>query len=542
MEGLEDIEIVEPSKPRKRRKPATTTIFRRDVWMHKLIPELRECGPRVAEHAILSTAYFVPIRLLVHLAIRTKLYDVLTARPKSKKFQGKETRVPWPLYHERGDWVAVPRQFGVQVFGLPKQIQLSDGLPVNLTCTRPLFNAETCKRSKGIDQETAVAAVEAYMRREAQEKGFASCIFAISPGYGKTCCSAHIIQRLGRRALFIVPNEHPFLKQVADEMRNFLGDSVRVGKLVTSDKRNWDIEDKDIVIATAKSAATIRYDLTSFGTVVVDEGHEMATSMYSQMFFRFNARFVLVLTATPERAADHCGGYLQWLAGPVVWHEKRDVSKIRWGGVGVTIYNVRYRDHPIKEVLLKSGEPYWEGMTRQIIAKHCRNRFMLEQVIVPRHRAGRRILILGTRVEHMEHIHRELNTRYNIETGIIVGAHTDGRKVTGDMRAAAQKMPILVATTSIVCKALNIPKLDTLVILSGGSFCNATFWEQCSGRVTRDCDDKQKPEIVLIRDCYLSKVRPGTDGVFAACVDGACHTLRKLSSEGYSFETIEVEI
>jgi superfamily II DNA or RNA helicase len=192
--------------------------------------------------------------------------------------------------------------------------------------------------------------------------------------------------------------------------------------------------------------------------------------------------------------------------------------------------------------MLKTGEPYWEGMTRQIISKAARDAFLLDTVVMPRHRAGRRILIIGTRVEHMEKIHHRLNTEYMVPTGIIVGKHTDGRKVTAEDRELAQKQPILVASVAIVSKALNIPELDTLMVLSGGSFVNDTFWTQCVGRITREHREKQDPELILIRDRYESKVDPTSDGVFATCVDAACRTLRKRSAEGFRFETIDVEL
>ena len=181
-------------------------------------------------------------------------------------------------------------------------------------------------------------------------------------------------------------------------------------------------------------------------------------------------------------------------------------------------------------------------MTRQIIAKPARNAFLLDQVVLPCHRAGRRILIIGTRVEHMETIHRRLNEDYRVPTGIIVGKHSDGRKVTAEDREQAQRQPILVASVAIVSKALNIPELDTLMVLSGGSFVNDTFWTQCVGRITREHRSKQDPELILIRDRYVSKADPSSDGVFANCVDAACRTPRRRSARGFRFETIPVEL
>lgn len=545
MHGLEDIEIEEgavpvPQQPKKRAR-AEKKIFKKDVWTDIRLDLLRSHGEAVRAHARLTTAYFIPQQLLRSLKIRVLLCNVLTAKPKSKTFQGRETRKPWQMFHERGEWLAIPRQFGCRIFGVPGSVGTVRGDPVVLEPQRPLFTAETCVVHKGINQEAAVTKVETFLRETAEQDGFASCMFCISPGYGKTSCAAHLIARLGTKALFVVPNEHPFMKQVADEMVNFLGPDVRVGKMVTSEKRRWDIEDKDIVITTAKSASTIGYDLSSFGMVVVDEAHETATPMYSQMYFRFGARYVLLLTATPERAADHCGGYLQYLAGDIVYHEMRDITKLRWGGVNVTVYDVNYAT-PIKETLLASGDPYWEGMTRQIIAKPTRNRWLLEQVIVPRHRVGRRILIIGTRIEHMEMMHEELTAKYHIPTGIIVGKHSDGRKVTGEDRERAQKQPVLIASVAIVSKALNIPALDTLLVLSGGCYVNDTFWCQCVGRITREHAEKQEPELILIRDRYPSKIDKTSDGVFATCVDAACKTLRKRSPKGFRFQTVAVDL
>jgi superfamily II DNA or RNA helicase len=142
----------------------------------------------------------------------------------------------------------------------------------------------------------------------------------------------------------------------------------------------------------------------------------------------------------------------------------------------------------------------------------------------------------------MEYIHKELTTRYKVQAGIIVGTHSDGRKATTEQRREAQKMPILIASVSIVSKALNIPELDTMVVLSGGAFVNDTFWRQAIGRITRDNASKQDPELVLLRDRYESKIDPRSDGMFAHCVDAACRTLRNYSPRGFQFSTIPVAL
>lgn len=539
-ESLET-ELLPLSKKRKRVPRTESTIFKKTLWpqdcSNKHFQTLQHYRATIATQAIVTTAYFIPTALLHQLKLLPTLTDALTAQPKSKKFQQKETRHPWPLVHDRTPWTVIPRPIGVTLFGLPRQVRIHAGLPISLPApVLPLLTAETAVVCNGIDQTTAVAAIETYLKETAATQGFAGCLFCISPGYGKTCCAAHLIQRLGRKALFIVPNV-PFIDQVREEMIKVLGPTVRVGVLATSDTKKWDVRDKDIVIAMGKSVANIAYDLSDFGTVVVDECHEMCTANYAQMFYRFGAQYVLGLTATPERA-DHCGAYLEWLVGPVIWYEQRDITKLRWGGVIVTIYDVRY-EFPIKEILLKSKDPFWEGMTRQLIHKDVRIRFMINHVIVPRFQQGRRLLILGTRIEAMEELHATLTLKYQLAAGILVGTHSNGRIPSATERKEAQKQPILIASIAIVCKALNIPALDTIIVLSGGSYVNETFWTQLQGRITRDHATKQDPEIVLIRDCYKASIHPA-DGVFAQCVDAACKTLFKQSPTGFKFRSQQI--
>ena len=166
---------------------------------------------------------------------------------------------------------------------------------------------------------------------------------------------------------------------------------------------------------------------------------------------------------------------------------------------------------------------------------------LLQEVLLKRHRAGRRILVMGTRIEHMEYMHRELH-RCGVDAGIIVGTHSDGSKLSVDDQNEQKTKCILIASIAIVSKALNIPELDTLVVLSGGSYVNDTFWAQAVGRITRDHATKKAPELVLIRDAYECKLQPTEDGALAGCVDAACRTLRKRSPNGFMFSTTPVDV
>jgi superfamily II DNA or RNA helicase len=574
-----------PKRVRREVHKEDKPIFRKTLTTDIRIATLREkAGTSVSAASQINSAYFVAREALQLCGAEGLIRQVLMTEPKSRLFQGRQQNPPYPLYHERTAsdgiaYLALPRQFGVDVFGVPARVDAIAGMPVCLTALRPLLDAVTGPQRGKIDQETAVATAVAALRTRATRQGFAGGLFVLSCGFGKTCCAAHIIQRLGVRTLVVVPNEKPFVQQFAEEIRFFLGNDVRIGTLVTSNQRKWDVANKDIIFTTHRSVATIGYDLRGLdiGLVIVDEAHESMTKCYSEMYFRFHARYVVALTATPERANDHCGAYLQWLVGPVLWHEKRAAE-----GVCVTVYNVDYTGTgcPPRIVTLKDGSPYYEGMTKQLLARPGRDRFLIESVVLPRLRQGRRILVIGTRVEHMERFYRLLRERYGIDAGIIVGGHTagfgldaqayaealaqqvahvEGRRAplppvlvphTPDaaFRHAQQEKHVLVASAAIVSKALNIPQLDTLVVLSGGSYVNDTYWQQAIGRITRSHPDKQQPELVLIRDLLRGggKGTLGADvrggGPMAGMVDAACRTLQRLNPDGYDFWGVPVAL
>ena len=523
-----------------------------DVWKKRsLVPRATPLGPlqRVAATAsLMTTAYFLPEDAVRQASAMDTLAKLLTAKPLSKRYQGRETKHPWSLLHRRLDgsgraWLAMPRGFGQAVLGRAATVRVSAGEPLNPQLgppVLPLLDAVTGPQMNKVDQVRAVDALEQQLRADAERYGHAGRLFCLSPSFGKTCCAAHLIRRLGRRTLFVVPNRD-FIVQVSDELRHFLGPELRVGHMTCNTPRKWKVADQDVVLTTFASLSEIEYDLQPYGLVIVDEVHEAVTPSYSKMFYRCPAVYMVGLTATPERS-DHCGAYLQWLIGPIAWHEMKDIRDTRWGCVHLTVYNMHYARYPLVEMRGRGadGAPvvYEEGMLRQLFSKFSRNRFLLDEVVLPRVREGRRIIMLGTRVKHMELMLRELELR-GVSVGLVVGKPSEGPMLTEQQKALAKSKQVLIMTASIGYKALNIPELDTLVVLAP-PYVNDTWWTQASGRITRDLPSKKQPEIVFMRDQYVSTLRTA-DGVFASMADKACRTLLDQSS-GYVMRMFNVHV
>lgn len=512
---------------------AAPSIFKkRDI--NQQINKLRAHKEAIRAVSHLTTCYFVPVAILDELQIRGKVLDTIQAMPKSKRYRGKETRHPWAIAHRRGAYVAIPRQLGVYLWGVPtntRHVKLPDTEEIDYPVSLSLYDGT---KEYTMNQEEAVSKVVDFVQAQIEELGFGGCLLCMPPGEGKTGCACHLFARFGRRGIFVTPSVD-LIGQVKKDIYKFLGDDVRVGSAHTSDPKKWDVQDKDILIVVADSMATIDYPfLKDYSVMIADECHEYMTPQYSQMFYRFPGRVTIALTATPERA-DQCGAYSQWLVGPVQFFEQRDMTKTRWRRVIVTVFNLQFRSKPVHEVYTKrSGELVEHETLNAVLWHEGRHRFVVDTIADRHTQQGRRIIILGKRVEYMEAVYKDLKAR-GLDVGIVVGKHTDGTSLSAAQREEAKTKDIVILTCCIGYRAFNKQAADTLVLLDPVNV-NQTFWIQAIGRVTRDHETKQVPEVVIFCDhCQTSGTNQPRFVVYTKAA------LRTISNIGGGYEINETD-
>jgi superfamily II DNA or RNA helicase/diadenosine tetraphosphate (Ap4A) HIT family hydrolase/HKD family nuclease/SOS-response transcriptional repressor LexA len=149
--------------------------------------------------------------------------------------------------------------------------------------------------------------------REARGKGHRRALVVLPTGLGKTWLAAFDYQQLAkelgadriRPRLLFLAHRRELLRQAAGTYRRLLRTSnpgVRVG---------WFVEDRDelsadLVFASvaklARPANVRRLAAERFDYVVVDEVHHAAADSYRRIFDVLDPRFLLGLTATPDRA------------------------------------------------------------------------------------------------------------------------------------------------------------------------------------------------------------------------------------------------
>lgn len=138
------------------------------------------------------------------------------------------------------------------------------------------------------------------LRENGQNKG----LLISATGTGKTYLSAFEIREYNpNRALFLVHREQ-IAKQALKSFQNVFGDTKSMGILSGNSK---DIT-KDFIFSTvqtlSKDDVLNSFEKDTFDYIVIDEVHKAGAKTYQKIVNYFTPKFLLGMTATPERSDD----------------------------------------------------------------------------------------------------------------------------------------------------------------------------------------------------------------------------------------------
>ncbi|MCC5953693.1 MAG: DUF3427 domain-containing protein [Acidimicrobiia bacterium] len=169
-------------------------------------------------------------------------------------------------------------------------------------------------------QREALAALEA-----TRDAGHAAGLVVMATGLGKTWLAAFDSTRPTVGRTLFVAHRDEILRQSMDVFRQVRPDA-ELGLYAGSDKQ----PDAEVVFASVQTLHRRLDDFApdAFDYIVVDEFHHAAAASYRRVIDHFNPRFLLGLTATPERMD---GADLLALCGDNVVYECDLVDGIRRG-------------------------------------------------------------------------------------------------------------------------------------------------------------------------------------------------------------------
>jgi len=395
----------------------------------------------------------------------------LTAKPFVAK-NSMSKQVKFPIYRESKQKFYVPRFYGIQKYGVPKEVKLSDGEDINIE-----FNGSLREHQKPV--------VEDFVNHVKKD----SCgLLELFCGYGKTVLALNIISKLKKKTLVIVHKEF-LLNQWVERIEQFLP-TARVGRIQGS---IVDTDDKDIVIGMLQSISMKTYPISlfqEFGFTIIDETHHISAEVFSNSLFKIVTKYMLGLSATMNRK-DGLTKVFKMFLGDVVVKKKREDD------TPVTVKAIEYhtQDDYFNETIYNfKGQTHYSLMISKLCEFNPRREFILQILADTLKQATKdnermQVMILAHNKNLLHYLYEAIEYRKIASVGYYIG----GMKQK-DLKKSEDKQ-VIIATYAMAEEALDIKTLTTLIMATP-----KTDVTQAVGRILRSTD--HKPLVIDIVDIH----------------------------------------
>ena len=367
----------------------------------------------------------------------------------------------FPIYRISKSKIYLPRYYGITNYGTAPS---SLGLPqeINLSFEGTL---------RDIQEQTIKETINNYNLH-------GGGLVSLDTGLGKTVVALKLISLMKVKTLIIVHAEF-LLEQWIERIKQFLPDA-RVG-VIRQDRCEY--QDTDIIVGMIQSITKREnYPKETFdglGQLIVDECHHLGSKTFSSIFFKIQTKYMLGLSATPERK-DGLSKVIYWFLGPQIVYIKRESDK-------PSIRFVFNDTENYIEQFNRLGKLNNPTMITDLTIKKERNQLIINTIKI--YSPGRKILILSDRREHCEFIDAQLKL-----LGISSGLYLGGMKT--DQRALSVKCDVIIGTYQASGEGFDVPELDTLILSTPKSDV-----QQAVGRILRQ-KNKNEPIVIDIVDSF----------------------------------------
>lgn len=308
--------------------------------------------------------------------------------------------------------------------------------------------------------------------------------------FGKTVAAIGIIHRRKVNTLILVHNRQ-LLDQWRERMSSFLS-GVDVG-VIGAGKRK---PTGQIDVATYQSLInrkdnTIDKVLFQYGQIIIDECHHISAPNYERLLSEVHARYVVGVTATPERLDGH-QPIIFMQAGPIR-HIAKAVNQQEFERRVVT--RSLYQTPPLE--ISKTERPHIADVYRWLMTNETRNQQIVEDVLASVSEQ-RNPILLTERREHAELLgvlFGQQGVTYELLRG---GMGVKARKAVAGRLDDTQ---VLIATGKYIGEGFDLPRLDTLFLAMPISWKGSLA--QYAGRIHRRAEGKERVIIYDYVDCSL---------------------------------------
>jgi superfamily II DNA or RNA helicase len=345
----------------------------------------------------------------------------------------------YPVYHEDKQHLYLPKHYGIDKFGeVPTTRDVAETPAAHWTFAGSIRAAQ-------------LPVVNSFLLPKPHDG-----ILSLHTGGGKTVCALYIASQLRLPTLVIVHNT--FLRdQWEDRIKSFLP-KARIGR-VQADV--CEVADRDVVIVMLQTLSMKELNINVFnpiGLVIVDECHHIASEVFVQALPKVTSRFMLGLSATPDRK-DKLMHVIHWFLGPLLY--KSETGDSVDTKVKVEVFQYVNTDPEFNKVVLSSqGFVSVPIMVNKLADCADRTQWLCKIIEdVMDENPNRQMLVLTDRVKHANDMLETLSDNWKAKTAIL------SQKLSAAKRnVACTTMSVLIGTYSMCKEGFDQPTLNTLLM------------------------------------------------------------------------------
>ena len=297
-----------------------------------------------------------------------------------------------------------------------------------------------------------------------RSQGVNKAAIIAATGVGKTYLAAFDFKQNDSQRLLYIAQRENILRKSIDSFRNVLGNT-RFGEILGGGKLLHQGSNGvfAMIQTLSKAAHMSKFDPEEFDYIVMDEFHHSEATTYRRVLNYFKPRFLLGLTATPERmdgrdVLAHCDyniGYevrileavdRGWLA-PFQYfavYDETDYSQIAWHGV-------RYDETELDKALINDTRT-------EIVARNLKKYLPSKGKI--------KTLAFCSSVAHAKYTAKCLTHDHGIESVSLVGLSTEDERQTAIDRLGSEDDKLeVICSVDIFNEGIDIPELTHVLFL-----------------------------------------------------------------------------
>jgi superfamily II DNA or RNA helicase/diadenosine tetraphosphate (Ap4A) HIT family hydrolase/HKD family nuclease len=328
-------------------------------------------------------------------------------------------------------------------------------------------------------QQEALAALV-----DTRRVGFSAGLVVLATGLGKTWLSAFDSDRPEYRRVLFVAHREKILNQAIDNFRR-VRPNASIGRMNASQRET----DADLLFASVQTLGRIehlsKFASTAFDYIVIDEFHHAAATTYRRIIDYFQPRFLLGLTATPERMD---GGDLLALCQENLVFEASVPDGVSAGLLCAFQYlgvpdMVDYANIPWRNARFDPTE------LTAAVATDARAQNALEQF---RKHGAQRCIAFCVSQRHANFM-AEFFTARGLRTVAVHAGNESAPRTTSLQQLASGELDIIFSV-DMFNEGVDVPNIDTVLMLRPTE--STVIWMQQFGRGLRKAPNKPYLKVI----------------------------------------------